>query len=76
MPDLVQDIYLMTPPPTYVDTSGAVWEDWSDDGDVDFWRARNYEIFGRIDQARASYERVVALRNHHVEASLEFLQDL
>lgn len=54
-----QDLYIRTQPPTYVETNGTVWEDWQDAADLDYWRARNYDVFGRSDQAKRMYAEVI-----------------
>lgn len=56
----LQDLYLRTRPPVYVDVTGKVWENWSGRGELAYWRARNYDVFGREDRAEAWYRKAAA----------------
>ena len=73
---LAQDAYLRSSPPTYVETNGEVWEDWQDASDLDYWRARNYDVFGRTDEAEASYKRLMdrAPSSRHADSARTFLE--
>jgi hypothetical protein len=73
-PHLVQDLYLLTPPPTFVDTSDQVWEDWSDPADRAYWRARNYDVFGRDQKAAEAYQLAIRQGSTHAAAAQLFLQ--
>jgi hypothetical protein len=73
---LAQDAYLLGAPPTYVETNGEVWEDWQEAADLDYWKARNYDMFGRLDRARPLYERLVgqAPTSSHAASARLFLR--
>jgi hypothetical protein len=73
---LAQDAYLLGAPPTYTETNGQLWEDWQDDLDLDYWKARNYDMFGRLDRARPLYERLVgqAPISRHAASARVFLR--
>lgn len=68
-PHLVQDLYLATPPITYVTIDGVVWEDWTDPDDRFYWRARHYDLFDRHAKARAAYNAVGHDANRYAEAT-------
>lgn len=54
-----QDVYVRTGPPVYVENNGKVWEDWQEASDLDYWKARNYDVFGRSEPAQEMYRRVL-----------------
>jgi len=59
--DRAQDLYLRLPPPTLpaADASGREYGLQSPDGAV-YWKARNYELFGRAAAAQAEYHRLLS----------------
>ncbi|MGH2498746.1 MAG: hypothetical protein ACRDF0_01415 [Candidatus Limnocylindria bacterium] len=59
IPSVVQDLYLLTEPPSYRDIHGSVWADWRGPAERALWRARNYEVLGRLELARHAYEKVM-----------------
>ena len=74
-PNLIQDLYLLTPPPVYGDSGGTEWEEWSDDGDKALWRARNYDLFDRTEKARAEYKKVIGSASDRKDEASYFLED-
>jgi hypothetical protein len=75
-PNLIQDLYLATPPEVYyLDSGDTEWEDWSDDGDKALWRARNYDLFGRAERAQTEYEKVIDSASDRKDEARYFLED-
>lgn len=58
---LIQDLYLRRSPPPMSTTAGAVWEDWANPGDRAYWRARHYQLFGRMERAADAYRTALDL---------------
>lgn len=73
----VQDLYLLFPPPTHVDTEENVRENWDEPGDKAYWQARNYQLFSRKKRARDAYEEAVTSpTTTHGEDARHFLSQL
>jgi hypothetical protein len=57
-----------------VDVTGEVWEDWSELADRAYWRARNYDVFGRDQMAAEEYQLAIRQGSRHTAAAQLFLQ--
>jgi hypothetical protein len=57
--DVVQDLYLLLPPPAYTTTTGEVVEDYRNPDGRLFFKARNFHLFLRAQKAEAAYEELL-----------------
>lgn len=75
-PQAVQALYLRGDPPSIVDTSGVVREDWTDPGDRAFWLARHEHLFGDTAAASRDYQRAIDLGTSNRERAQGYLDRL